>query len=575
MILLTILFLIPYQPVTQAIEKTVCDCSTPENVGVLNIPEQRCDIKPIKPTTYAVEYTARSEMQEVQQINAYICATWKNIKHTTMNIFGQTITVRDKLVTETSEEECQIIYKTKKCNHEAMTPDGNLWTYDIEPEEQYAWMRTLTYHTIGCSVEEVKLDLQEEKTSLETPLGPVPSGKTSYSHNHLIIVLENNRIITSYKQPSLLLNGTGTITQHLKEGKLILEDAGNQISFHLTNPNNCAETLCTSYKAQGNKQVTITIKRLAQEVRGPLPPTNAYIRNLSEKFKQQLQLSLQYINDKTIANENELLLASIKTKCEIRKAKHQRALSTAQYNGWLAANHLQLKTCIKLNAYGKTLVAIQCKPVTVDFKTEITKCGPQPKYGNYTINLDGWELVKYSPCYWTNGFVNFNDVAHVYQNNTWIVLNGTFKLPETMELKEVFDFVDIKHFVYDHDTNPGYTKNLNSHMNIIADMTATMHEHSEVQPGNQHKPDIVSILMPSLQRNRMSSLSDWIETAKTIVFIVIISIAGIIILRCCYACGLCTILCKICKKCKRNETSRRNYDDEYNEVEMQTMSQQY
>ena len=54
-------------------------------------------------------------MHEVQQINAYICATWRNMKHTTMIIFGKTIKVSDKLITETSEDKCQIIYKTKKC----------------------------------------------------------------------------------------------------------------------------------------------------------------------------------------------------------------------------------------------------------------------------------------------------------------------------------------------------------------------------------------------------------------------------------------------------------------------------
>ena len=40
-------------------------------------------------------------------------------------------------------------------------------------------------------------------------------------------------------------------------------------------------------------------------------------------------------------------------------------------------------------------------------ETQITRCGPQLRYGDHTLNVDGWELVKYSPCYSNLGFVNW------------------------------------------------------------------------------------------------------------------------------------------------------------------------
>ncbi len=107
-----------------------------------------------------------------------------------------------------------------------------------------------------------------------------------------------------------------------------------------------------------------------------------------------------------IDQENEIVRIVKSMQCELRRAAHARAISTAKYNGWLAASHLKLPNCTKLTAIGQTVAAIQCKRTSVNFTTEMINCGPQPRYLNYTINLDGWELVRYSPCYWTAGFVN-------------------------------------------------------------------------------------------------------------------------------------------------------------------------
>ncbi|EFX67552.1 hypothetical protein DAPPUDRAFT_261483 [Daphnia pulex] len=75
-------------------------------------------------------------------------------------------------------------------------------------------------------------------------------------------------------------------------------------------------------------------------------------------------------------------------QCDSRKAMHERVISTAQYNGWLAASMVRLPKCTKLTAYGKTALAISCKANEVDFSVELSACGPQPKYKNLTINRD-------------------------------------------------------------------------------------------------------------------------------------------------------------------------------------------
>ena len=85
---------------------------------------------------------------------------------------------------------------------------------------------------------------------------------------------------------------------------------------------------------------------------------------------------------------------------------------------------LDLPLCAKLRAFGKPAVLITCKAQNVAFEIKMTSCGPQPRFGNFTINLDGWELVSFAPCYWTKGIVNFNNKPYGYRNNTWVPIKA-------------------------------------------------------------------------------------------------------------------------------------------------------
>ena len=109
-----------------------------------------------------------------------------------------------------------------------------------------------------------------------------------------------------------------------------------------------------------------------------------------------------------------LICTTQSVQCEQRRIKHAQVFSTAQYNGWLAASQLGLRKCVKLAATGNTVSAIECAPINVTFTTEITSCGAQPRYKNFTVSRTGWELAAYKDCYWTSGTVYFNDRPHSY-----------------------------------------------------------------------------------------------------------------------------------------------------------------
>ena len=108
-------------------------------------------------------------------------------------------------------------------------------------------------------------------------------------------------------------------------------------------------------------------------------PSELKIKN-SDTYTADIAACFQYIRDQMLFNENELTRAVRSLQCDLRQIKHAQAAATVQYNGWLAAAHLKLPKCTKLSANGETVTALKCQPTIVDFKTEVTKCGAQPRY---------------------------------------------------------------------------------------------------------------------------------------------------------------------------------------------------
>jgi hypothetical protein len=113
----------------------------------------------------------------------------------------------------------------------------------------------------------------------------------------------------------------------------------------------------------------------------------------------------------------------------------------------------------------------------VNFTTEITICGAQPRFRNFTISRAGWELTTFTPCYWTTGTVNFNDRLHSYRNHTWELVETSIVVPQR-DLADAFRYTDVNFFEYQQKANPAYADTQSSPMDIIADLTASINEHS-------------------------------------------------------------------------------------------------
>ena len=184
----------------------------------------------------------------------------------------------------------------------------------------------------------------------------------------------------------------------------------------------------------------------------------------------------------------------------------------------------------------------------VTFETVITKCGPQLRYGDFTLNLDGEELVRYSPCYANLGFVNVNGKAFTFRNSTWEPM-AIEKILPTEQVTADFKYSDVLFKPAGQHKNPSYTDAMFSHMNVMADIVATMSEHATWDGLQQQTASAAKLLFTD--SDEFSNLSMF-DKISYYVAIFCSFLVFVVVLRICYACGVHILLYKmLCKPLKR------------------------
>jgi hypothetical protein len=73
------------------------------------------------------------------------------------NIFFQKVVVPEKRAIDTTQDECTLMAKTKRCDEIPMKFADGKWLYVPEPSEEGSWLRTVPSQVLNCMVEEINL----------------------------------------------------------------------------------------------------------------------------------------------------------------------------------------------------------------------------------------------------------------------------------------------------------------------------------------------------------------------------------------------------------------------------------
>ncbi|KZS10260.1 Uncharacterized protein APZ42_025311 [Daphnia magna] len=442
------------------------------------------------------EYTLWTNRRSGIKFQGTICGRWTKINHITTDFFGQKIIVPETIALDTSVEDCNIMGKLKKFEHRQMHFVDRKWTLNPGPPTSGTWFSTVSPSMINCALEDITLIRQGDDNIIDTPLGKANVSHGSHTHNHLTLIWDKALASALDNTPKRIDNGEGHLIKTSTPETYRLEDETKQLGFHIKRINRCITAFCQhkndSFTVIGDEHLFVTIHNfnvsesdavtqssiLGPQQTGPLSSDNRSNSSLDYILRSQNKLAahVQFVRDKVIEQENYMIRTIRNTQFELIQTKRTLAISAAQYDGWLAANILQL---------------------------------PE--------STNGWELATYRKCYWRQKYVKFHGKHHVYRNGTWTKAEATLIQPER-DWPTTFRYDDDNTYEYEPQANPAYDNWAGSHMNIVADTAAAMVEQNIKDNGRSYP--IKTLILTPKEKADISNYVTWWETIKIILALI-------------------------------------------------------
>ena len=465
-----------------------------------------------------VDYTIYSTIPAVTRFPGSTCSMWAMKKIVYTDFFGWKSITETRLPIEVSPEECRKMRDTRRCGGENMNPVGmNKWVHEGTPYVQGRWLGITHGSQLNCHLEEVTLQTECENCTISSPIGDIPgSMKGSLKHNLITLVWED-----SWKQ------GFNCTVRRIESCRALLfktqdplvnriRDSERQLDFIF---NITKKTLCTSnphapkirsMQVLGMENVIIDTYSTGSDHKEVINGTEGLKSILRAEIDAAAHI--QYIRDVAVEMSNGLAKELQKLQCTTRKLAHRNAVATAQFNGWLAASYIDLPICNKLVAIGESVNVLTCSPMNVTFTTELTNCGPQPRYGNSTINVEGWELTRYSECYWHSNFVNFNGHAYTYKNETWVPTTANIVVQGQQLLITNHKFQVDNSLGTLLKLHPSLQSNPMSPAVVLAEIMASVQDHQTVDiNGDRHISTLLIHSRDATNISFMSRMGNWMR----------------------------------------------------------------
>ena len=236
---LFLLFLVLYILPTDAIYKSVCDCSKPKAKGLLNLndPYYCKTTPPDHSEERQKDYELITTVRPAQKWKAYTCSQWIKTKRIVgsfwVGSFDTTYFHDSKIV---QPDDCWNMVMNKKCGGNTIVHSGTTYTFSSEPVGDGKWYSTNDYTTLNCLAEEITMSQETPTSPLHSPFGyhnvSIQSEKFIFNHN--TIVWRTQNVVNTTCSTTSLIHGTGkySTSNEKQRGRLLDESKQIEILFN-------------------------------------------------------------------------------------------------------------------------------------------------------------------------------------------------------------------------------------------------------------------------------------------------------------------------------------------------------
>ena len=379
-----------------AITAIICNCSSPEMRGFLDFDDKDCLLgsEDPSPPPLPVNFTLYSHLPEVKRFPGHVCSMWLAHKSVFTDFLGWHHPTQTKRSVTPSATECEEMKDMRKCGGNTKFPAGkNKFIFDVYPNAQPVWLRTIKEVMLNCKIEEVALESECDNCTINSPLGTLEfpyNGSVTMNFQTLIwkdAYKEKKpcelKVVGKRMNQGFLY---GTNDAHIKR----LQDKVSQTDY-LINTSMPLE-FCNKpglLSIDGIDKIIFQLHMLPL-IKG-LPENKTEIQkpgtqfyNITDTTKPQNKTKedkapdvsaaeiaaaahTQYTRDLAVDMANKLVIEVRRLQCESRRAAHNSIMMSAKYSGWYAATLLNLPICSKLIIWGGTSPITKMCPTKRNF----------------------------------------------------------------------------------------------------------------------------------------------------------------------------------------------------------------
>ena len=392
------------------------------------------------------------------------------------------------------------------CGENAMTKDGNAWSFTGEPQGEGHWWSTSTYRLRNCEYEPLTLEQECDSCPVLSAFGEMAKDRNAGAavHGQRTVVWSLAGSVKKSCEWESVDRRTGSLFND--SGTFRLQDTELQLEFILGRlKDNCDPKLSQLYTVVGEPRLALRVVDSAAS--GTAPRESDKFNKLGLSVQETITEHLQFLNSKWTDEENVVVSQVNRIDCRLDRLKVFELLTLSKFSGIQAARALNLMDCQSLEGFGRQAVIRQREQATVEFTVETTACGAQPRAGNFTIDRDGFTLRPFQPCLWKSSLVNFNGDAYVARDGDWVMEKVTRVVKHGVLLSQFKHDVDMSASLLSSAMEREHTYSYH----LLSELAGALDQHGSVELGT-----VVQAAAESV--NKVPELLYWWKVFKTILY---------------------------------------------------------